>query len=182
MEMNGMDPNGKSDPGKTYKQTDVRNVKVAMSYDSAHDFGVARRIGDFNWHLQACPTIGPAVWWNRSGSRLNVAWFTGATHHVGVWYAESSNGGVTFSPPVRLTSDIVGEGYDLAAVNGADDSVYVGWGTADEHVQVARIDRDGSITRSSRMAGDRVALTALPNGTALVAYAAHNRLVVRSVH
>jgi hypothetical protein len=182
MEMDGMDPNGKSDPGRVYPKTDIRNVKVAVSTDGGHDFGAGVSIGDFNWKIQACPTIGPAVWWNQSGSRLSAAWFTGALGHVGVYYVSSADGGAHFSKPVELTNDIVGEGYDLATATGRGDSSYVAWGTYDHHVQLARIDGNGSVHLFPKLNGDRVALTSTKTGKVLFAYGHRNKIVVRSVN
>jgi hypothetical protein len=180
MEMDGMNPDGSSAPGRVYPRTDVRNVKVAVSNDGGHDFGTSMAVGDFGWRIQACPTIGPSVWYSHDGSRLRAAWFTGATDHVGVYFVESPDGGLHFSRPLRLTADIVGEGYDLATAAGPHDSSYIAWGTPDRHVQVARIDADGTVHRSELLQGDRVAITGVADG-ALVSYVDGTRLVVRHV-
>jgi hypothetical protein len=180
MQMDGMNPDGSSAPGRAYPKTDVRNIKVAVSNDGGHDFGASAAVGDFGWRIQACPTIGPSVWYSHDGSKLRVAFFTGATDHVGVYFVESPDGGQHFSRPVRLTGDIVGEGYDLATAAGPHDSSYIAWGTPDKHVQVARIDADGTVHRSDLLKGDRAAITSVADG-ALLSYVDSPRLVVQHV-
>jgi hypothetical protein len=180
MEMDGMNPDGSSAPGRMYPRTDVRNVKVAFSDDGGHDFGAATPVSDFGWRIQACPTIGPSVWYSHDGSKLRLAWFTGATDHVGVYFVESPDGGRHFAKPVRLSGDIVGEGYDIATAQGPHDSSYIAWGTPDKHVQVARIDADGTVHRSQVLNGDRAALAGVGEG-ALLSYVQEDRLVVQYV-
>jgi hypothetical protein len=180
MQMDHMNPNGSANPHLVYPKTDVRNIKIAISTDGGHDFGSTVAVGDFGWRIQACPTIGPAVWWNHDGRKLRVAFFTGATGHQGVYFAESADAGKHFSAPFKLTGDIVGEGYDLAVASGPGDSSYVGWATPDKHVQAARVDSDGTVHTTPKLEGDRVALTTAGRG-ALLSYATPKAIVVRSL-
>jgi hypothetical protein len=53
-----------------------------------------------NWHIAACPVNGPSV--SAAGSRVALAWFTGANDSARVKLAFSSDAGATFTAPVRI--------------------------------------------------------------------------------
>jgi hypothetical protein len=182
MQMDGMDPNGNNHPGMAYAKTDDRRIKVAVSHDSGHDFGAAMSVGDYDWYLQACPTIGPSIFYDSTGKRMGVAWFNGAPEHTGVYYAESTDGGSTFTTPAKLTDDIVGEGYDLVANFDHSGNAWVGWAAAGEHLQLARITPSGEVRKTDKIPGERIGMTITDTGP-VMSYADpdHATLVTRHV-
>jgi hypothetical protein len=182
MQMDGMDANGKDHPGQVYAKTDDRRIKIAVSHDGGHDFGAATSVNDFDWYLQACPTIGPSIFYDAGGKRMGVAWFNGSPQHTGVYYAESTDGGSTFSAPAKLTDDIVGEGYDLVANFDPQGNAWVGWAAAGEHLQLARISPSGEVRRTEKIPGERIGMTFTDSGPVLsYADSTHGTLVSRHV-
>jgi hypothetical protein len=181
MQMDGLDAAGKTVKNKVWPKTDTRTIKVAVSTDGGHDFGAATSVNDFPWHIQACPTIGPSVFYDKDGKTLGVTWFTGAQGHVGVYFARSEDGGKTYSQPVQLSTDLVGEGYDFPpAWFDSKGNAWVAWALADSHVQVARISPGGEVSKTPVINGERVGLSAT-DGDPVVSYANDGKLVVRSV-
>ena len=63
-----------------------------------------RRVADDNWKTDACPHHGPSIAVSGSG-KFHVAWFTQGTKRAGVFYANSSNQGLTYSTPVRVGAE-----------------------------------------------------------------------------
>jgi hypothetical protein len=167
MQMDGMDANGQNHPGVVYAKTDDRRIKIAISHDGGHDFGAATSVGDFDWYLQACPTIGPSIFYDGGGKRMGVAWFNGSPQHTGVYYAESADGGSTFTAPVKLTDDIVGEGYDLVANFDRDGNAWVGWAAAGAHLQLARISPSGEVRKTASIPGERIGMIITDTGLVL---------------
>jgi hypothetical protein len=182
MQMDGMDSNGTNHPSMVYAKTDDRRIKVAISHDGGHDFGAATLVGDFDWYLQACPTIGPSIFYDSTGKRMGVAWFNGSPQHTGVYYAESTDGGSTFTAPIKLTDDIVGEGYDLVANFDHDGNAWVGWAAAGADLQLARVSPSGEVRKTDKIPGERIGMIITGTGPVL-SYADpdHGTVVVRRV-
>ena len=63
-----------------------------------------RRVADDDWKTDACPHHGPSIAVSGSG-RFHVAWYTQGAKRTGVFYANSSNQGVTFTKPRRIGSE-----------------------------------------------------------------------------
>jgi len=95
-----------------------------------------RRVADDQWKTDACPHHGPTIAVSESG-KFHVAWFTQGAKRSGVFYANSSNQGVTYSQPTRVGREgaNVSRPYLLASggrvwlawkeFDGADSSVYL---------------------------------------------------------
>jgi hypothetical protein len=77
----------------------VRDHAVQLISES--NLGKIRRVSHDEWKTDACPHHGPAIAISQSG-KIHVAWFTQGKARQGVFYANSSNGGVNFSSPMRL--------------------------------------------------------------------------------
>lgn len=60
-----------------------------------------RRVADDDWKTDACPHHGPSIAVSGSG-RFHVAWYTQGAKRTGVFYANSSNQGLTYSKPSRI--------------------------------------------------------------------------------
>ena len=79
----------------------VRDFQLVTSPDGARSFARPVRVHDDHWVLDGCPDIGPDVVVDDGGA-IHVAWYTGAAGRVGLWYASSPDGGVTFAAPRPL--------------------------------------------------------------------------------
>ena len=60
-----------------------------------------RKIADDDWKTDACPHHGPSVAVSGAG-KFHVAWYTQGSKRSGVFYANSSNQGITYSKPSRI--------------------------------------------------------------------------------
>ena len=60
-----------------------------------------RRVADDDWKTDACPHHGPSIAVSGSG-RFHVAWYTQGSKRSGVFYANSSNQGLSYSKPARI--------------------------------------------------------------------------------
>jgi hypothetical protein len=63
-----------------------------------------RRVADDDWKTDACPHHGPSIAVSGTG-KFHVAWYTQGTKRSGVFYASSSNQGVTYSKPARIGAE-----------------------------------------------------------------------------
>lgn len=100
-------------------------------------------VHDDGWVFPACPVNGPAV--AARGSRLAVAWFTGAEDTPRVRTAFSSNAGDTFTPPVRVDDGDPAGRVDVELLE--DGSALVSWlerGDGSARIRVRRIWPDGT--------------------------------------
>jgi hypothetical protein len=134
------------------------------SPEEVRDMAVVRRAGGGwsapaplhadGWRIPGCPVNGPAI--AAAGTRVAVAWFTGAGQKPRVLVAFSADGGATFGAPVMVDGDRplgrVGVALDpageavvswLAAV-GKDAAIYVR--------RVRRVAADGRAAAPLRLA------------------------------
>ncbi|MBV9928920.1 MAG: exo-alpha-sialidase [Acidobacteria bacterium] len=110
---------------------DYRHIAVASTADGGRSFSAPSIVSDDRWELQGCPVSGPALAAGGEGS-LRVLWYTaGEAGRPGLYWAESADGGQSFSPRVALAEAggrgtptlLKGEGGALTAVwEGVDDS------------------------------------------------------------
>lgn len=63
--------------------------------------GKIHRVSKDEWRTDACPHHGPAIAVSSTG-KMHVAWFTQGSARSGVFYANSSNQGETYSNPIRI--------------------------------------------------------------------------------
>lgn len=63
-----------------------------------------RRVADDDWKTDACPHHGPSIAVSGSG-KFHVAWYTQGNKRSGVFYANSSNQGLSYSAPVRIGAE-----------------------------------------------------------------------------
>jgi thiol-disulfide isomerase/thioredoxin len=80
---------------------DMVRDHAVITFTDAHTPGPVRRVSVDDWKTEACPHQGPALAIAADGS-YHVAWFTNGTARKGLFYARSSDGGETFSPPLRI--------------------------------------------------------------------------------
>jgi hypothetical protein len=63
-----------------------------------------RRVAEDDWKTDACPHHGPSIAVSGSG-KFHVAWYTQGAKRSGVFYANSSDQGVTYSKPTRIGAE-----------------------------------------------------------------------------
>ena len=63
-----------------------------------------RRVADDDWKTDACPHHGPSIAVSGTGT-FHVAWYTQGSKRSGVFYANSSNQGITYSKPIRIGAE-----------------------------------------------------------------------------
>ncbi len=63
--------------------------------------GKVERVARDEWRTDACPHHGPTIAISGSG-KMHVAWFTQGSARSGVFYANSTNQGATYSKPQRI--------------------------------------------------------------------------------
>jgi len=63
-----------------------------------------RRVADDDWKTDACPHHGPSIAVSGTG-KFHVAWYTQGSKRSGVFYANSSNQGATYSKPSRVGAE-----------------------------------------------------------------------------
>jgi hypothetical protein len=89
---------------------DIRDAAVVRSNDGGRTFGPVTQVSDAHWYLNACPISGPSLALDKE--RLYVTWMDGrdtppeSMFEGDVWFASSEDGGQTFSPNVRVNSEL----------------------------------------------------------------------------
>jgi hypothetical protein len=63
-----------------------------------------RRVADDDWKTDACPHHGPSIAVSGSG-KFHVTWYTQGSKRSGVFYANSTNQGTTYSKPSRVGTE-----------------------------------------------------------------------------
>ena len=63
-----------------------------------------RRVADDDWKTDACPHHGPTIAVSGTG-KFHVAWYTQGSKRSGVFYANSSNQGISYSKPNRVGAE-----------------------------------------------------------------------------
>ena len=83
-----------------------------------------RRVAHDDWRTDACPHHGPSIAISGSG-KFHVAWFTQGTKRSGVFYANSSNQGISYSNPVRVGAE--GANVSRPCLLAIDRQVWLAW-------------------------------------------------------
>lgn len=63
-----------------------------------------RKVADDDWKTDACPHHGPSIAVSGSG-KFHVSWYTQGSKRSGVFYASSTNQGITYSKPSRIGAE-----------------------------------------------------------------------------
>ena len=66
--------------------------------------GKIQRIADDGWKTDICPHQGPSIAVSADGT-IHTTWFTQGSNLQGLFYANSNNGGSSYSPARKLGSD-----------------------------------------------------------------------------
>jgi len=84
-----------------------RHIAVAASTDGGSSFSTPKIVSDDRWVLQGCPVSGPSLSVDVAGT-LKVLWFAaGEANAPGLYFAESSDKGRTFSERRLLSQETV---------------------------------------------------------------------------
>nr|MBA3693528.1 exo-alpha-sialidase [Acidobacteriota bacterium] len=82
---------------------DFRHIAVASSANGGESFAPTVIVSDDHWQIAGCPVSGAALATD-TDNRLKVAWFTAGDASVpGLYSAESTDGGKTFSPRTLIS-------------------------------------------------------------------------------
>ena len=77
---------------------EIRDIVVVRQ--TAGGWSAPVKVHDDQWHYPGCPVNGPSV--ATRGDTVMVAWFTAAHDTARVMFARSTDGGATFTSPVRV--------------------------------------------------------------------------------
>ena len=81
-------------------------------------------IANDQWKTDTCPHHGPTITVSKNGT-IHTAWFTQGTNRTGVFYAKSSNQGVSFSSPRQLGDE--GSNVSRPYLLSLDNQVWLVW-------------------------------------------------------
>lgn len=96
-----------------------RHIAVAASNDAGATFSQPVIVSDDHWVLQGCPVSGPSLSVDRASGNLKVVWYAaGEGNAPGVYFAESSDKGLSFSARQLLSQETV-KGTPALAANFA---------------------------------------------------------------
>jgi hypothetical protein len=90
------------DPAIIYRAifpTGIRDHATQLISES--ESGKIRRVSKDDWKTDACPHHGPSIAVSGSG-KFHVAWYTQGSKRSGVFYASSTNQGLSYSQPTRI--------------------------------------------------------------------------------
>ncbi|HEX8369102.1 MAG TPA: sialidase family protein [Pyrinomonadaceae bacterium] len=86
---------------------DFRHIAVASTADGGESFSAPAIVSDDHWQITACPVSGASMAIGETGA-LKVAWFTaGAAGKPGLYTAESTDGGKSFSARTLINESAV---------------------------------------------------------------------------
>jgi hypothetical protein len=98
-----LDPN--SNPVVIYRAIFPGSIRDQVSQViTAKGAEPIRRVADDDWKTDACPHHGPSIAVSSSG-KFHVTWYTQGSKRSGVFYANSSNQGITYSKPSRVGAE-----------------------------------------------------------------------------
>ena len=119
---------------------EIRDISITRYVDGSWTRPVP--VHADRWKISGCPVNGPAI--SANHQQVAVAWFTGARDTAKVQVAFSTDGGSTFSAPVRVDEGNPAGHVDVVRTNGG---AYVSWlergNDAQLTVRVRRIDASG---------------------------------------
>jgi hypothetical protein len=104
--------------------------------------GPVHRVAVDDWAINACPHHGPSLSVAPDGA-YHVTWFTNGRARKGLFYAQSTDGGQTFSAPIPIGTP--SRGPSRPYVLATSDAVWLTWKEFDgEQTTVLRmLSRDG---------------------------------------
>lgn len=108
---------------------DFRHIAVASSTDGGESFSAPSIVSDDRWQITACPVSGAALAVTENNA-LRVAWFTaGKAGNPGLYTAESTDGGKTFSPRNLINENALSGAPVFPAGDGGSGRAGIVWET-----------------------------------------------------
>ncbi|MGH8652786.1 MAG: hypothetical protein ACREYE_11735 [Gammaproteobacteria bacterium] len=96
------------------------------------------RFSHENWQIEACPHHGPAV--SIAGDGIyHLVWFSGATHHPGLFYTRSDDQGKSFRVPIGFGNEEAQPSHPHVLSMGRQ--VFVTWKEFDGEYSIIRLMR-----------------------------------------
>ena len=128
----------------------VREVVVARSADHGTTWSEPVRAQRDGWVFDGCPHAGPSLQVDGEG-RVHIAWWSGKQGAAGVWYAQSRDGGGTFSEPVALGVAEFSRPAHVQLALGGRERLIAAWddGTLATPRIVVRVSKNGGETWSA---------------------------------
>jgi len=83
-----------------------------------------RRVADDHWKTDACPHHGPSIAVSGTG-KFHVAWYTQGSKRSGLFYANSSNQGLSYSKPSRIGAE--GANVSRSYLLASGQQVWLAW-------------------------------------------------------
>ena len=118
-----LDPAG--NPVVAYRAIFTGGIRdQATQVISEKSTGPIRRVADDDWKTDACPHHGPTIAVSGSG-KFHVAWYTQGSKRSGVFYANSSNQGLSYSKPLRVGAE--GANVSRPYLYALDQQVWLVW-------------------------------------------------------
>ena len=125
-------------------------------------------MSDDKWMLQGCPVSGPSLSTDKNGA-LRVVWYAaGEAGAPGLYFAETRDGGRSFSPRALLMQESVKGTPALAAGNGR--TVAIWQGTADQQIETKMRELGGAGAAVSVAANAELPSGAFVNDKLFIAY------------
>lgn len=111
---------------RTVLPGNVRDIVVARSADHGSSWSAPVRVHADNWVFPGCPHAGPSVQLDTL-QHVHVAWWTGAPHHAGVFFASSVDEGKTFSAPITIAAQRIPMPTHVQLGVDVDNDMLVAW-------------------------------------------------------
>ena len=126
-------------------EAEIRDVAI-VRFDGS-EWSEPKHFWADNWHYPGCPVNGPQL--TSRGDTVAVAWFTAPENESRVQVAFSTDGGATFSEPVRVDDGDPSGRVDIELLG--DGSVIVSWlekTDPDAEIRARRVIPDGGMDNS----------------------------------
>lgn len=122
--------------------TEVRDIYIVRQVNGS--WTKPQPVFADNWEINGCPVNGPAV--AADGSRVAVAWFSGAANTPRVKIAFSQDAGTTFSQPIQVDDgESVGRVDTLLLPDGSALVCWLAGNVEGGAIKVRRVHSDGRV-------------------------------------
>ena len=147
-----------------------RHIAVVSSKDGGVSFSAPKIVSDDRWVLQGCPVSGPSLSVD-NGGKLKVLWFAaGEGNAPGLYFAESTDRGHSFSPRQLLSQEVV---RGTPALSLAGNGAIAVWQTMVGETKMSELGKAGSPI--SVAANAELPAGAISNGKIFVVYIAKEK-------
>lgn len=148
-----------------------RHIAVVHSTDGSATFSAPQIVSDDRWVLQGCPVSGPSLSVDPNGA-LKVIWYAaGEANEPGLYFAESTDKGLNFSPRRLLAQETVRGTPALAP--GQNGAIALWQAGEAAETKVAELGKAGSTL--SVAANAELPVGVVSNGKLFVAYIAREK-------